>query len=141
MTNQLETIFHNTIPVALIIPEGIHIDGISYLTDPLNSLQIGLHNRPKGMKIAPHVHTVPSPVTLTEFQEVLMILSGSIELTLYTKTGEIIAKRILKTGDSVLLMREGHQVEYLEETRIFEVKQGPYPGAETAKIYINNTNT
>ncbi len=136
MNTSIETIYHNTKPVAMIIPAGIHTDGITYVTDPLNPLQIGLHNRPKGMKLAPHVHTVPSPVTLTEFQEVLFIISGSIELTLYTKTGDCIAKRILKNGDSALLMREGHMVEYMEDTHMYEVKQGPYPGSENAKIYI-----
>ena len=135
----IETIYHEKMPVALIIPSGVSVDGISYITDPLNSLQIGLHHRPAGMKLAAHTHIVPAPVSISEYQEVLYIISGSIELTLYTTGGDIIAKRTLNAGDSALLIREGHQVTYLEETRMFEVKQGPYPGASNAKLYLRET--
>lgn len=132
-----EIITHNNTPIATIIRGTVAVDGIMFFTKPENPLQVGLHHRPKGMKLDPHVHVMERPIIIDEIQEVLMILSGSIELTFYTKEGTVITKRILKSGDNVLLMREGHQVEYLEDTRMFEVKQGPYPGVKNAKIYLN----
>lgn len=138
MIETIETIKFKSQSIAIIIPAVSDVDGISYITDPLNAFQIGLHHRPKGMKLLPHVHNVVKPITITEVQEVLMIISGSIRLTLYSKEGDFIAERILNKGDSVLLIREAHQVEYLEETRMFEVKQGPYPGVQNAKLFIHD---
>ena len=137
---QLDTIRHNDTPVAIIIRSTIDVENIEFFTDPDNPLQVGLHHRPKGMVLAPHIHKMEKPITVTEIQEVLMVLSGSIRLTCLTQDGTILGTRILKANDSVLLLREGHQIEYLEETRMFEVKQGPYPGSKNAKIYFKEKN-
>lgn len=136
-----ESITYKNKPVAIIIRDGVSVDGISFFTDPENLLQVGLHERPKGMKLEPHVHVLEKPIVVNEIQEVLLILSGSIRLTMYTKTGEVIGQSILKTHDSVVLLTEGHQIEYLEDTRMFEVKQGPYPGFKNAKIYLKEKST
>ena len=141
MSTSADTISYNDRPVAIIIRSTIDVDNIAFFTDPDNPLQVGLHHRPKGMKLVPHIHTMEKPVVVDEIQEVLMILSGSIRLTMYTRDGDVIGERILNTGDSVLLLREGHQVEYLEETRMFEVKQGPYPGMKNAKIFLKKKTT
>ena len=48
---------------------------------------------------------------------------------------------MLKTGDIILLAQGGHGFEFLEESEIIEVKQGPYAGEldkkrfESRKIY------
>jgi hypothetical protein len=124
-------------PVAIIFRRDFDVNGLAFFTEPDNAFQVGLHHQPKGLKLAPHVHKMEHPIVINEIQEVLMILSGSIRLTLYSHEGKKLGVRILKTNDSVLLLREGHQIEYLEETRMFEVKQGPYPGAKNAKIYLS----
>lgn len=91
------------------------------------------------MILEPHIHKMEKPIIIEEIQEVLLVLSGAIKLTCYTTEGVLLESRILNTNDSVILLREGHQIEYLEETRMFEVKQGPYPGHKNAKIYIKKT--
>jgi hypothetical protein len=131
-----DIIRYNNRIIAIIFNHDIDVDGIQFFTDQDNAFQVGLHHRPKGLVLAPHVHKMEHPITIHEIQEVLMVLSGSIRLTLYSRDGKILGLRILKANDSVLLICEGHQIEYLEETRMFEVKQGPYPGTKNAKIYL-----
>lgn len=125
----------------MILRNDIDVDGIKFFTEPDNAFQVGLHHRPKGLVLPPHVHKMEHPVVINEIQEVLMVISGSIRLTLLSHDGKVLGKRILKANDSVLLIREGHQIEYLEETRMFEVKQGPYPGVKNAKIYLGTKST
>lgn len=137
MASAIETIFYKNKPAAIIARGSVAVDGIKFITEPENALQVGFHQRPKGMKLEPHVHTMEKPVVIEEIQEVLMVMSGSVRLTVYAHTGEVLGKKILKANDCVLLLREGHQIEYLEDTRMFEVKQGPYPGVKNAKIYLN----
>jgi hypothetical protein len=137
--NKPETISYKGKAIAIIIPAGVDTDGISFFTDQDNPFQVGLHHRPKGMVLAPHIHKIDHPITVNEIQEVLFIQSGSIRVNLMTREGKAIASRTLKSGDGILLLREGHQIEYLEETRMFEVKQGPYPGHHNAKIYLKKS--
>jgi hypothetical protein len=134
-----DVILHNNIPVAIIIRGDVKVENLEFFTETDNVLQVGIHQRPKGMVLEPHVHKMEKPITVTEIQEVLLILSGSIKLSCFTSDGVFLDSRILKTNDSVILLREGHQIEYLEDTRMFEVKQGPYPGFKNAKIYLKNT--
>jgi hypothetical protein len=133
-----DVISYNNRPIAIILRHDIDVDGIRFFTEPENAFQVGLHHRSKGLVLPPHIHKIQKSITVKEIQEVLLILSGSIRLTLYSRDGNVLGKRILKTNDGVLLMREGHKIEYLEETRMFEVKQGPYPGSKNAKIYLVN---
>lgn len=122
--------------VALIFRKNIAVDGVKFLTEESNPFQIGLHNRQKGVKLSPHIHKISKPIVVREIQELLYILSGKIRVTLYNSKGGKIAKKTLIDGDSILLLSQGHGVDFLETSKIFEVKQGPYPGTANAKLYF-----
>ena len=63
-------------------------------------------------------------------QETLFVKRGRVRVDFYTDDKAYIASRELKTGDVVLLASGGHGFEFLEETEMIEVKQGPYCGDE-----------
>lgn len=123
--------------IAIVFRDNLNVDGIKFFTDRNNPFQVGAHRRLRGTVIAPHLHVIEKPLAVDSIQEILFIKKGKIRLTLYTKDTRKIAQKILKTGDSVLLMDLGHGVELLEDSEIFEVKQGPYPGSKNAKIYLH----
>ena len=58
--------------------------------------------------------------------EVLVLLDGSIEVTIYDDNLELVASQIINSGDTVALMSGGHGLKLLEESKFIEVKQGPY---------------
>jgi len=133
----VEVILHGGRKLAIIFRSYIQINGVSFLTDPDNFFQVGLHVRDSGVRLAPHVHKMTGAIQVTTIQEMLFIQSGKIRLTFFTTDGRKLSKKILGAGDSVLLMDVGHAVEFLAKTRMFEIKQGPYPGAKNAKIYFS----
>ena len=53
-----------------------------------------------------------------------------------TNNQEYVCSRILESGDIIILAAGGHGFEMLEDTEIFEVKQGPYAG-ENDKTRFN----
>lgn len=122
--------------IAIIFRNHIKVKGTKFFTEDTNPFQVGIQYRKKGDKVIPHTHRIDSPLTVEEIQEILFIQKGKIKLTLYTEKKEILSRKILNSGDAVLLLRGPHQVDFLEDTKIFELKQGPYPGAEKAKTYI-----
>lgn len=132
----VEDIYYKKKLIGKVFRANLPIDGVQFFTDQMNPFQIGAHNRKKGISLTPHIHLMDGPLTINIIQELLFVQSGKIQVTLYTEKGKIIDKKILTTGDSILLMEQGHGVDFLEDSRIFEVKQGPYPGTTHAKLYL-----
>jgi hypothetical protein len=123
--------------IAMIFRHTLAVDGVKFFTSEDNPFQIGIHARKKGVVLAPHVHLMEKPLTITSIQELLFISSGKIRVTLYETDGTKIEAVILTTGDAILLMNGGHGVDILEDSKIFELKQGPYPGTTHAKLYFD----
>jgi mannose-6-phosphate isomerase-like protein (cupin superfamily) len=51
-----------------------------------------------------------------------------MKVNFYDEDDAYFTSRELKTGDVILLASGGHGFEFLEETELIEVKQGPYAG-------------
>ena len=77
-----------------------------------------------------------SPKTINEIQEVLYIEHGKVEVEFYESSGKKIGNAILNSGDTILLLSGGHGFNILEDTKMIEVKQGPYSGVEEDKGYL-----
>jgi len=67
--------------------------------------------------------------------EVLVIKRGKLRVDFYDDDRIYLESRILRTGDVILLVGGGHGFEVLEETEMFEVKQGPYAGGDDKTVF------
>ncbi|MEO8581499.1 MAG: hypothetical protein ABI425_02850 [Patescibacteria group bacterium] len=118
------------------IVRGTHtVENLEFFTDDTNPLQVGMHSKKAGTNLTPHIHLSKTKV-ITEIQEVLYLIKGKVKVTFYTIEGDIIDEKTLNTGDIAILMKLGHGFEVIEDSLILEVKQGPYPGTQHAKIYL-----
>ncbi len=132
----LEEIFFKKKLIALVFRGYLNVEGVKFLTDPNNPFQVGLHNRKKGIKLIPHVHKIQKPLRIDHIQEILYVQKGKIRVSFYTRQGKLINKSVLSRDDAVLILDIGHGVEIISDAKIFQVKQGPFPGTEHAKIYF-----
>lgn len=136
MSQSFFPIKHQGTVVALIVRSYHQVENVSFFTPDENPLQVGLHSKSKGHKIAPHVHTTQA-LQIQDIHEVFYLVSGKIRLTMYDHvSGQKIKSVILKAGDAAIHMGEGHGLDFLQDSVLFEVKQGPYPGVKTAKVYL-----
>jgi cupin fold WbuC family metalloprotein len=92
------------------------------LNDPVQRLCIAME---PDTYVRPHRHSDP------ETWEVLMILRGSLALTIFDDKGKVLERTVLKTGGPVTVlefpMNAWHAPVSLEPgTVVFEVKRGPY---------------
>jgi len=136
-TAAIENIVHGLEPIALIIKAEFDEPGIHFFTPQNFSQQVAFMRRPKGHKIAPHIHNLISR-KIFYTQELLVIRSGRVKVNLYSSSKEYIGTRILEVGDIILLCGGGHSFEMLEESSLIEVKQGPYAGEEDKVIFEEN---
>jgi cupin fold WbuC family metalloprotein len=134
-TQTVEKIEHLGQQVAIIVRSQHKINNLEFFTDDQNPLQVGIHQKKKGTTLTPHIHLSNTKV-ISEIQEVLYIIEGKVKVTYYTIDGDVIGTYVLAAGDSLIHFRMGHGFEILEDAKIFEVKQGPYPGTQHAKIYL-----
>ncbi|MFC1920726.1 cupin domain-containing protein [Chloroflexota bacterium] len=113
--------------IAIIIYNEFNKDGIEFFTPAEFSQQLGYMRHKKGHKIQEHIHELhPREVSYT--QETLFIRKGRVRVDFYKDDRSYLTGRELKTGDVILLASGGHGFEFLEESEMIEVKQGPHAG-------------
>ena len=128
-SSHIETIVDGLEPIALIIKAEFDKRGTHFFTPANFSQQVAFMKHDKGEKIAAHVHNAVNRQVLYT-QEVLLIRRGRVRVNLYSSSKEFLVSRILESGDVILLCGGGHSFEFLEESSMIEVKQGPYAGEE-----------
>jgi hypothetical protein len=120
--------------IAIVFKKSIKADGVKFLTPEDYSLQLGLLVHPKGKIIKDHIHNPNIKYSIDMAQEFLYIEKGKVKVKFFDDNWDLVGKEILTAGDFLLHVSGGHGFEVLEECRMIEVKQGPYPGKEKAKI-------
>jgi hypothetical protein len=125
--SMVETVVDGLEPIALIIRAGFNEPGVHFFTPANFSQQLGVMRHPAGKKLAPHVHNLVARQVLYT-QEVLVIRSGKVKVTLFASDQRELCSPVLSAGDLILLCGGGHAFEMLEETSMVEIKQGPYAG-------------
>jgi len=132
-TPAIEHIRDGTHPLAIILRAEYEPSSIEFLTTDDQSLQLGVMHRPAGYVILPHIHK-PMPRIVPSAYEALFIARGRVEVTFFSERREVVTKRELRQGDTILLMTGGHGFRMLEDCKMIEVKQGPYVGADVERF-------
>lgn len=110
----------------------------NFLTAQSEPLQLGVNFYKAGDAIVSHTH-LPRDINLTKVQEALLIGAGRLRLMLYDDHKQPAGETVLVTGDVILLLSGGHGFDILEETKIIEIKQGPYDGKKQDKAPLENS--
>lgn len=119
----------NGLELGSIVRSTYHNSGIGFFSNDNDGLQLGYMNRPDSYVIAPHTHNkIKREVYFTE--EILFIRSGMVRVDFYDEKQQYVESHIARSGDIVILKAGGHGFKVIERADIFEVKQGPYLGAQ-----------
>lgn len=97
----------------------------NFYTEDSADLQFGVFNLPKNETILKHYHPEQNRLIKTT-TEVLIVLSGKMKVSLYDNSLKFIEYIILESGSVLITFIGGHGIEVLEESKMIEIKQGPY---------------
>ena len=126
----------NTI-LAIIIRNADWEDGLNFISSEEDYQQVGFWGYNRGKELAPHIHLI-TPRKVLRTQEVIFVKKGCIRADIYTEKEVFLKSVELGEGDTIILLRGVHGYEVLEDhTKVLEVKNGPYLGAERDRKRIN----
>ena len=115
--------------LAILIRAGHEPERTEFLTPASYKQQLGFVVHPAGSEIPRHDH-LQLQRSIHGASECLIMRRGRSEVTLYNRSREEVCRRVIETGDVLLLIAGGHGFRQLEDTVFLEIKQGPYPGVE-----------
>lgn len=121
--------------IAVFVKGDFEKDGVNFVSKKDFPLQLGFSSYKKGEKIKAHLH-IEKEIKISKLQEVVHIESGRAVVDLYDLNGKKFKSVELSADDTIFFVDGGHGFEMLEDTKIIEVKQGPYFGKDKDKRLI-----
>jgi hypothetical protein len=105
-------------------------EGLSFFSGNNEYIQVGSWNYESGKELLKHIHN-EAVRKVIRTQEVLYIIEGKIEAEIYDLEENLIETLEVNKGDVLILLDSGHGYKIIEDgTKVLEVKNGPYLGAE-----------
>lgn len=116
--------------LARYIPVGSWKEGLSFFSKDDEFIQVGTWKYGKGKELLAHIHNVVER-KINRTQEVVYVVKGRIEASIYDLKGVFVEKLNANAGDFIILLNCGHGYTILEDdTQVLEIKNGPYLGPE-----------
>jgi hypothetical protein len=134
--SHIEEVKYEDKTFALVLRHNYAPEGVNFVTPQDNPLQLGVLRHQRGTEVRPHIHR-NLPRTISQVQEVIHIEYGKVEAKFYDTGGKELGSVVLNTGDTILLLSGGHGFSVLEDSKLMEIKQGPYYGPENDKERLN----
>ncbi len=131
----VEVVEYNGEIIAIVVRSNYNPEGVNFVTSKDSPLQLGIFCHKKNSEIKPHIHKEVEKV-IKKTLEVLHIEYGRVSVDLYSSDGKKIKTITLNGGDNIMFVSGGHGIKILEDSKIIEIKQGPYYGVEVDKEYI-----
>lgn len=125
-----EKIMNDGLILAIIIRNTDWEEELNFVSSEGDYQQVGIWGYNKGEKLASHIHLF-KPRKVLRTQEVVFVKDGRIRADIYTENEDFLKSVELGKGDTIILLNGGHGYEILEDgTKVLEVKNGPYVGAD-----------
>lgn len=104
--------------------------GLCSYSDDDDFLQVLSWHYQAGKKLPTHAHLM-APRSAKHTQEAIVVLSGQLRADVFDGERNPVAQVLVGPGECMVFLQGGHGYEILEDgTYVFEIKNGPYLGAE-----------
>lgn len=131
----MKKIIADDIHVASIVTPTLSSEGLSFLTDDENFIQVGIWNYKKGKRLETHFHNTFSREAM-KTNESVYVIEGKIKCNLYFENGDFISSHIINKGEMIIQFNGAHEYFIEEDSIVIENKNGPYFGPEKDRTRI-----
>lgn len=106
-------------------------EGLGFYSNDEEVIQVGTWHYDNGKQLMKHIHNEVDRV-ITRTNEVLYVVSGKVKAFIYDLDENPVEELMVNEGDTLILLDCGHGYEIMADgTKVIEIKNGPYLGAET----------
>ena len=106
-------------------------EGLGFYSNDEEVIQVGTWQYDSGKQLMKHIHNEVDRV-ITRTNEVLYVVSGTVKAFIYDLDENLVEELTVNSGDTLILLDCGHGYEIMaDNTKVIEIKNGPYLGAET----------
>jgi hypothetical protein len=107
--------------------------GLAFYSENEEFLQVGTWRYDNGHALRAHSHnTVQREITRTN--EVVIVLQGLMAARIFDEERTLVTTVTVRQGEFLILMNGGHDYTILaDDTRILEIKNGPFLGKDIDK--------
>lgn len=130
----VEHVMWNGQHIATIIRARFLPNSTTFVTPDGFYQQAGFVVYPKDGEIKRHMH-VALQRHLVGTPETLIVRKGKLYADLYGFDKDLVKSVLLNEGDIILLIGGGHGFRCIEDTVLFELKQGPFTGLREKEIF------
>lgn len=124
--NGIEDIVYQGKLIAFIVKKGYAPKKEThFLTDESLFQQVGFLKNSQGYVLKRHIHNAIER-TVIGTPEAFLVRQGKIKVCIYSMDKKLICERIIKRGDMLFCVGGGHGFEFLVDSILLEIKQGPY---------------
>ena len=134
MNSQTENITAGKELLAVVVRKNFTKPGAAFLTPNEFPLQLGMHQRSAGTIVEAHQHKPFVKLENIPAQEFFYVIEGQVKVVLFHKKTKH-STIVLEPGDMILL-NCGHEITFEKDTKLVEIKQGPYRGKDVEKEFI-----
>jgi hypothetical protein len=105
-------------------------EGLSFLTEEQDLIQVGGWRYGAGKRLPAHVHN-PVKREAGRTQELIYVVKGRVRAYVYDEDERLMEEVLLNPEEGMILFAGGHGYEVAQDgTVVLEMKNGPYVGAE-----------
>lgn len=113
--------------LSVVIRKQVDPAATTFITPDDFIQQAGFVVYPRGGEIRNHTHN-PLERHITGTPETLFVRKGRLIARFYDESHALRGETTIESGDILMLVNGGHGFTMLEDTVLFEIKQGPYTG-------------
>jgi hypothetical protein len=115
-------------------------EGLNFYSEKEDFLQVGTWHYEEGKHLPPHIHNLGTTREIDRTQEVVYVIHGLVKASIFSEEGNRVATIDAKEGDVLILLAGGHGYDIMaKDTKVLEVKNGPYLGPEKDRRRLDET--
>ena len=111
-------------------------EGLSFVTEDEDFIQIGIWNYKKNTKLPNHYHNTFDR-NAERTSECVFVLKGSVTCNLFTDEGVFIGEYLITENELMIQYVGAHEYIINEDSVVLESKNGPYFGPDTDRTRVD----
>ncbi|MAF99532.1 MAG: hypothetical protein CMH61_02870 [Nanoarchaeota archaeon] len=132
----IERIEQNGELLAIIIRHHNNPEHVDFVTKEQDGLQLGFHTRQPGERVKAHQSLPFNNLVSLPSNKIYHLQSGKGTIDIYDTYDKKVCDVTLWAGDTIIFISGGHGMTFDKQSKMLEVKQGPYQQRENEKRFL-----